>query len=244
MLHLLQGTRSEQPPEFLEGAKRPLSSNWAPTGIAITRENSWIPEVHGSLKSRSGQLCALKSPLAHLTSLGPLSKISWGCSLSKRKDERWKPGLWPPQAQQEPWPKQEEGPAAGQEGSVRRNFGRCRWNLETSIGALLAAQRLAFIDQPDQIYWRTIFHPHKLHQEDVMLLLVCISIALEGANVCMNRHEGKLLAAQHETVRGVKLPASCLYHPVNLMPSVWPYPRIIVFIPNKKRGDFKINIYF
>ena len=77
-----------------------------------------------------------------------------------------------------------------------------------------------------------------------MLLLVCISIALEGANVCMNRHEGKLLVAQHETVTGVKLPASCLYHPVNLMPSVSPYPRIIVFIPNKKRGDFKINIYF
>ena len=64
------------------------------------------------------------------------------------------------------------------------------------------------------------------------------SIALEGANVCMNRHEGKLLVAQHETVTGVKLPASCLYHPVNLMPSVWPYPKIIVFIPNKKRGDF------
>ena len=125
MLHLLQGTRSEQPPEFLEGAKRPLCSNWAPTGIAITRENSWIPEVHGSLKSRSGQLCALKSPLAHLTSLGPLSKISWGCSLSKRKDERWKPGLWPPQAQQEPWPKQEEGPAAGQRGR----------SVETSVGA-------------------------------------------------------------------------------------------------------------
>ena len=168
MLHLLQGTRSEQPPEFLEGAKRPLSSNWAPSGIAITRENSWIPEVHGSLKSRSGQLCALKSPLAHLTSLGPLSKISWGCILSKRKDERWKPGLWPPQAQQEPWPKQEEGPAAGQEGSVRRNFDRCRWNLETSIGALLAAQRLAFIDQPDQIYWQFFIHPNY-----IMKMLCC-----------------------------------------------------------------------
>ena len=97
----LQGTAYEQPPEFLCRARRPLSSNWAPTGIALSTENSWIPEVHGSLNSRSGQ--------EHGNPPSPTSLGQWVCCpgflqcsvLSNRKDKIWKQGLWPAQAQQE-----------------------------------------------------------------------------------------------------------------------------------------------
>ena len=64
-----------------------------------------------------------------------------------------------------------------------------------------------------------------------MLLLGCISIVSEGANVWMNQHEGKQLVAEHETLAGVKLPASAICR--------LPHPRIIVFIQNKKRGVLK-----
>ena len=139
----LQGTAHEQPPEFLCRARRPLSSNWAPTGIALPTENSWIPEVHGSLNSRSGQ--------EHGNPPSPTSLGQWvccpgfpQCPIKKKRQNMKTRAVASPST------------AGGRSlDQSRRNPGRSvetlvhGWKLETCIGALLAGQRLAFIDQPE-----------------------------------------------------------------------------------------------
>ena len=208
----LQGTAHEQPPEFLCRARRPLSSNWAPTGIALPTENSWIPEVHGSLNSRSGQ--------EHGNPPSPTSLGQWvccpgfpQCPIKKKRQNMKTRAVASPST------------AGGRSlDQSRRNPGRSvetlvhGWKLETCIGALLAGQRLAFIDQPepdqilltslgllsaDQIYWHTIYKLYfpwcSFSIVILMLLLIRISIVLEEAGVYMNQHESKPLDAKDET---------------------------------------------
>ena len=106
----------------------------------------------------------------------------------------------------------------------RRNPGRSvetlvhGWKLETCIGALLAGQRLAFIDQPepDQILLTSLGLLTRFIGTQfiictsplfccsfsiviLMLLLIRISIVLEEAGVYMNQHESKPLDAKDET---------------------------------------------
>ena len=208
----LQGTAHEQPPEFLCRARRPLSSNWAPTGIALPTENSWIPEVHGSLNSRSGQ--------EHGNPPSPTSLGQWVCCpgfplcpiKKKRQNMKTRAVASPSTAGGRSLDQSRRNPGRSVETLVHG------WKLETCIGALLAGQRLAFIDQPepdqilltslgllsaDQIYWHTIYKLYfpwcSFSIVILMLLLIRISIVLEEAGVYMNQHESKPLDAKDET---------------------------------------------
>ena len=181
-----------------------------PTGIALQSENSRIPEVHGSLNSRSGQdhgpqLCGLKSPRWRWPpSQGNLSKISQGCILSKKKRPKMKtrPVATPSTA----GALTKAGGTFWPVGALQKsgclpppNFRRCRCGIWKPVlglywlpsASILLTSLTRFIDP--QFF---IFAPHP---PPIPPSPCGNNVILEGANVCMNRHRGKLLVAKHET---------------------------------------------